>query len=367
MPNALQITDPRGDPDNPLVRGSPTWANAYSQTTDALGTWLAEQRAKSANMGLWNDQTGMPTGKGLVNAGQQYGNALLMGTTAPGVRAYHGSPHSFERFDTSKIGTGEGAQAYGHGLYFAEREGVAKGYRDALTQDSGAVTYQTPHRDARLDNSSRTHERFLADRFRANNADVDATVAHLQRDLEANPGDQTIIKALELARAPDSALALKGVNPGSMYEVNIGADPETFLHWDRPLSEQHPVVQDALSRLNVKVKGAPPDSPFYSTEKGHEIYQILSEAMHTGPRPEGGGWTMVTPERYTDPAAAAAALRDAGIPGIRYLDQGSRGAGEGSHNYVVFDAATIDILRKYGLAGLMAGGAATGAVSGDNQ
>jgi hypothetical protein len=35
-------------------------------------------------MGLWNDQTGMPTTVGIVNAGQQYGNALLMGTTAPG-------------------------------------------------------------------------------------------------------------------------------------------------------------------------------------------------------------------------------------------------------------------------------------------
>ena len=32
---------------------------------------------------------------------------------------WHGSPHKFYAFDASKIGTGEGAQAYGHGLYFA--------------------------------------------------------------------------------------------------------------------------------------------------------------------------------------------------------------------------------------------------------
>jgi hypothetical protein len=37
-------------------------------------------------------------------------NSLRMG-----IKAYHGSPHSFERFDSSKIGTGEGAQVYGHG------------------------------------------------------------------------------------------------------------------------------------------------------------------------------------------------------------------------------------------------------------
>ena len=42
-----------------------------------------------------------------------------------GIRAYHGSPHDFDRFDMSKIGTGEGAQAYGHGLYLAESPAVA--------------------------------------------------------------------------------------------------------------------------------------------------------------------------------------------------------------------------------------------------
>jgi hypothetical protein len=71
-----------------------------------------------------------------------------------------------------------------------------------------------------------------------------------------------------------------------------------------------------------------------------------------------------------DPAAMASeALRQAGIPGIRYLDQGSRGAGEGSHNYVVFDANTMNIIRRYGLAGLMAGGgaAALGGTQGQSQ
>jgi hypothetical protein len=69
--------------DNPLTAGAPTWADAYSQSTSVLGQWLAEQRAKSSQMGLWNDQTGLPTGAGVLDAGQQYANALMMGTTAP--------------------------------------------------------------------------------------------------------------------------------------------------------------------------------------------------------------------------------------------------------------------------------------------
>jgi hypothetical protein len=47
---------------------------------------------------------------------------------------------------------------------------------------------------------------------------------------------------------------------------------------------------------------------------------------------------------------------DAGIPGIRYLDQGSRSAGEGTRNYVMFPGTEdhIRILRQYGLLAPMA-------------
>jgi hypothetical protein len=121
-----------------------------------------------------------------------------------------------------------------------------------------------------------------------------------------------------------------------MYEVNIRADPEQFLHWDKPLSEQSQYVQDAIKRAGLK-----PTEP--------ELGSF-------------GGVPVRGAPRWADTPEAALALLNAGIPGIRYLDQGSRGTGQGTHNYVVFDANTIDILRKYGLAGLMlgAGGAAAG-------
>ena len=54
-----------------------------------------------------------------------------------GITVYHGSPHKFTKLDSSKIGTGEGAQAYGDGLYFAESPDVAKSYQTALSADRG--------------------------------------------------------------------------------------------------------------------------------------------------------------------------------------------------------------------------------------
>jgi hypothetical protein len=45
-----------------------------------------------------------------------------------GAIVWHGSPHKFNQFDSAKIGTGEGNQSYGHGLYLAESPEVAKSY-----------------------------------------------------------------------------------------------------------------------------------------------------------------------------------------------------------------------------------------------
>ena len=64
------------------------------------------------------------------------------GLLSPGIRAYHGSPHDFDRFSTDFGFSGEGAQAYGPGLYFAESEKVARSYRDSLASKRPNPTYK---------------------------------------------------------------------------------------------------------------------------------------------------------------------------------------------------------------------------------
>jgi hypothetical protein len=51
-----------------------------------------------------------------------------LGNAMGQVDVWHGSPHSFDRFSMDKIGTGEGAQAFGYGLYFTDLVDVAKHY-----------------------------------------------------------------------------------------------------------------------------------------------------------------------------------------------------------------------------------------------
>ena len=62
--------------------------------------------------------------------------------TKPKIRAYHGSPYEFDEFKSEAIGTGEGAQAYGHGLYAAEEVDVARGYRKSTRYHSVKREFQ---------------------------------------------------------------------------------------------------------------------------------------------------------------------------------------------------------------------------------
>ena len=231
-------------------------------------------------------------------------------------RAYHGSPHSFDKFSMDKIGTGEGAQAYGHGLYFAESEDVARKYRDSLGSVKEVEVIERP-------------EGFEAFARRRSENDMLSRGVYPTRYLAEQAG-------------------LK--NQGSMYEVQINADPETFLDWDKPLSEQPQAVRDMVEARAREALGSD-DAQIRNAAKDATL------ALRSG-NVTGEGAIRTLERLMSNKAKASAALREQGVPGVKYLDAGSRGAGDGSRNYVVFDDALIEILRKYGLAGLMVGGAA---------
>lgn len=262
--------------------------------------------------------------------------------------AYHGSPHSFDRFDLSKIGSGEGAQAFGHGLYFADNEGVARSYRDALQHKAPVEPIQASGGPAALiQNAIREARKFPEEERMA------ALNNWLHETEGMASGKFAPPEMLENVKEAKRLIASGEVNPnltngGSMYQVRINADPEHFLDWDKPLSAQSPHVQQAIQPRLETLKSA--GAQFSEDPTG----QTLWRAAH----PQGG--VDVTDFNIGPAAQGSQILREAGIPGIKYLDQGSRGAGEGSRNYVVFDDKMIDILKKYGLVGLLGGGAALG-------
>jgi hypothetical protein len=167
-----------------------------------------------------------------------------------------------------------------------------------------------------------------------------------------------------LAALFDAHEAVRAASKGHMYEVKINADPEHFLDWDKPLSEQHPKVQAALTPEAIGLTAFGPVGPKGYYGWADETGKRIGPSLRTGSPgplfdPKATGQDIYR-TLHDNPTAAAEMLHKAGIPGIRYLDAGSRGAGEGSRNTVVFDPTSMEVIRRYGVAGLLGGAAAAG-------
>ena len=295
------------------------------------------------------------------------------------IRAYHGSPHKFDKFDISKIGTGEGHQAYGHGLYFAGNESVARGYRDMLappsvvqaTMPSGKsfpVTkdYLTDLAHSLGDWQLRGVPSTMAERLskssnvddylqKLNSIDMNGLQQHFPKVAEDVEKEK---KYFEWLNDKGRKLSVHRENPGHMYEVDIHANPEHLLDWDKPLRDQSSYVQKALSPQNLGLTEGGP-----SGQWNGRIGWADKTGLPFGPVTTGSTRPSQVFQDYDAPAivyrqigrenpeTSSAMLNAAGIPGIKYLDQGSRNISDGSHNYVMFDPNLIDIMRRYAQGG----------------
>lgn len=290
----------------------------------------------------------------------QHAAAFLPGAKVPRIpnpiRAYHGSPHDFSEFSLSKIGTGEGAQAYGHGLYFAEKEAVARDYRDKLGSQNVHPAQEAA--DTTLGLAKGNKERAL-EYLRAGALNDPSLAPHVDQAAAIIRGEQPPIPK------------------GRMYEVDLHARPEQFLDWDKPLHGQSPHVMNTIAQrllppnttppdltaLRMRAARSGPEGEFWKrelAEKERLLGQTGQEAVNAL------GVKMSSDRTGGHSPEVADALREAGIPGIRYLDQGSRGQGQGTSNYVVWTPELIEILRKYGIAAPVAAPALVNALS-DNE
>jgi hypothetical protein len=280
------------------------------------------------------------------------------------IRAYHGSPHNFDRFDSGRIGTGEGQQAFGYGLYFADNEAVAKSYRDTLSSGRGReiLVGGEPVPDALP--SPRLGEQ-LPPRIAALRAlrgaafgDVDET--SLLRGAFTSSSDSP--DSAYVQRVWDELREMKrqgiqvGRPPGHMYEVEIGHPADMLLDLDSPVDAQSKVVRDALGEYAVAPKWF---SMGQDGWRGDHAYTRMANGLAAANPRIIDGYHLTH-----DRPAASAALLQAGVPGIKYFDGQSKNVRDGTRNYVVFPGTedSIRILRKYGLMAPMAA-AAGGAAS----
>ena len=296
-------------------------------------------------------KAGLLTAKAGLKAMLGLGKELSVGT-ALAQSIFHGTPYSrFEKipkgaktenildiFSPDKAFSGEGAQAYGYTPvgYFAENPDIAKTYQITLARPP-AMSKETMSALKRNDflgfssvKEAMSHIRKYPDwakRWDVDPKDVPAISAHLNQPTGSHLLEVDI---------DDKAIA-------------------NMLDWDKPLSEQ-PEAWDSLKGLVLKMEadGVIPPESMLSTRifngtytdfrgggasrklTGRDVYQRIAQELSPDDIPATGQ------------QAASKALNEAGIPGIKYYDGGSRAAGNGTRNIVPFNPHDIKSVKRDG-------------------
>jgi hypothetical protein len=229
-----------------------------------------------------------------------------------GANVFHGGPHRFAaepdfphgRPRLDKIGTGEGGQAYGYGFYSADSPKVAEMYRTSLDNLAQTLDLKDP-----VDRSVG----FL--RFRHSKNEIKD---QLKKEFGGSPED---------LEGWYQAGKSKFENAGTLYKLDIpDADVAKYLDYDKPLSEQPNIIKKlraaGFQYFEDKKGGAFADFGDVNTATGKDVF-------------DGLGFDF-------DEKGISEVLRKAGIPGLKYFDQGSRAGGEGTRNYVTWDQDVLD-------------------------
>ena len=260
------------------------------------------------------------------------------------IKAFHGSPHDFDRFSSENIGTGEGAQAYGHGLYFAEREGTAASYRDALSGknasfDDGSYVPDwvlQAQKDGKLDTAKKDFQDRLV---QIKDAMDSSPQPHLLQDqLDSNA---KILQGIDRLNSGDVPKV------GRMYEVDINASADDLLDYDVPLKDQPEKIQNAFKDI---WRDGLADDPILK-----DIYKTADDVdfntMGLFDQSQGSQAYREFANRLGGETSLSKLLNDKGVKGIKYADAQTRFSPKGrTNNYVIFDDKTIEIARKYGVA-----------------
>jgi len=282
-----------------------------------------------------------------------------------GIRAYHSSPHDFDKVDFSKLRTGEGANVYGAGHYMAENP--------AVSGQGGQYWQQFSNRFSKPEKSA-------ADFLATAGFDREAAI----KDVRLQMADPRMHHSPESLKRAQGILDLlesgQPVGPRT-YEMNLRARPEELLDWDKPMTRQTPYVTERMQQIISDQYGRGVGRDYIAG--GNDFKDIL--------------------HNFDDlsPVDLSNRMAGAGIPGIRYLDEGSRisspdqikaireniahrealladrpgdltntkwlneyrdmlkRAENPTYNYVGTDPSRLDVLAKYGLAGAGATGFGT--------
>ena len=193
------------------------------------------------------------------------------------LQAYHGTPHDVDIFSMDKIGTGEGAQAYGHGLYFAENPEVAQSYKEVLSGDE----YQH-FIDGKLVSEQELRDMDWADKNAINalgRPDTYQPESMVDRMRDQGVPEERLKALQDSLDKYSGKVEFKRDVKGNLYKVELDIDPDTeMLDWDAPIESQPPKIQELYNQSK--------DAFSQRQELRSVVRDAKAEQMRTGSIPD---------------------------------------------------------------------------------
>lgn len=313
--------------------------------------------------------------------------------------AWHGSPRTdIEEFSTKYIGTGEGAQAFGWGLYFAQRQEVAEWYRkklvlggkrdpvDVIVQkngvpfrdlfpntsyDAGAV-YEVADRIMNFLATNKPYNGWLETIHAEFDNDIETWVKLAEADAkdpelaaemaneisllrESQKNVEDVFRVLKVKDGGvASTIKVADVDGGKLYKVEV-PDNDELIFLDKTVAQQSEGVRLKLDEVrkvldqNGELENFEDRFGVFEDWTGLELTRVVMPNMiYSGIEPKNPSSELDTAlTNGQSQMATSIWLRDLGIPGARYLDQDSRGQNQGqTTNFVIFDDGAVKLATK---------------------
>lgn len=288
------------------------------------------------------------------------------------IKTYHGSQASFDKFDHSFMGSGEGAQAYGWGTYVSEVEGIAKSYAKANTakRNTEYTVAKRAYEDAETEYKNLTN--YIADsELNINMYNIPSLENNKKKlamykekgiqhwvevyEQRVERGEKSIkeererieeykVKQKEAYRLMEEAkkkLDSLEKPKRNLYSVEIPDDTgDNYLGWDEPIT---PKMLEAKRRVMEEDGYTMYDSDrnydyFEKTENGkYQYWQLWN-------RQKGNGLYSELSKVLHSDKLASLALSKQGVVGVKVIAQRNAGGNkEGKMNYVIFDENNAQI------------------------
>ena len=274
--------------------------------------------------------------------------------------AWHGSPHDFDTFDLGAIGTGEGNQAHGWGLYFAKKKSVSMNYKKVLSKRLGTTSpklfkVEIPDQETMLDEDKyfKEQNKGVIDKIipAINNLDIDKRKALLEHYKEhpsypTNKEYEKILGKIQGIKREQEYLTDALLNNVNKIKEKIARETaaEYGYNFDELKADSTlEMAKKLLGEMNEKLSTLEKEKEVeWAKEKIRQdkILENIGDTFIKSPY-TGRDFYLALSKAFGGDKGASEFLNSIGVSGITY-----DGYTDG-RCYVVFDDKAINIIEKY--------------------